>query len=106
MPIKWSALKASEAADMVEGFLDEAVLPLECARSAAREALKLENLPEYMTQHFSRIISEIDRAIGGSHWEPVGRIRAGIQSVRDSLPSGAVKADQTKQQHGSQQKLV
>ena len=28
MPIKWSALKASEAADMIEGFLDEAVEPL------------------------------------------------------------------------------
>ncbi len=106
MPIKWSALKVSEAAGMVEGFLDEAVGPLECARSAAREALKLDNLPGYMSQHFTRIISEIDRAIGGSQWEPVGRIRAGIQSVRDNLPSGAVETDRARQQHGSQQMLV
>jgi hypothetical protein len=106
MPIKWSALKVSEAADMVEGFLDEAVESLECARNAAREALKLENLPEYMSQHFTRVISDIDRAIGGSQWEPVGRIRAGIQNVRDNLPSGAVESDRTRQQHGSQQMLV
>ncbi|MDD4984451.1 MAG: hypothetical protein PHQ43_01480 [Dehalococcoidales bacterium] len=106
MPIKWSALKVSEAADMVEGFLDEAVEPLECARNAAREALKLDNLPEYMSQHFTRVISEIDRAIGGSQWEPVGRIRSGLQSVRDNLPSGAVESDRARQQHGSQQMLV
>lgn len=106
MPIKWNALKARDAADMVEGFFNEAVEPLECARNVAREALKLDNLPEYMSQHFIRIICEIDRAIGGSKYEPVGRIRAGIQNVRDNLPSGAVDAEKAKQQHGSQQMLV
>jgi sugar-specific transcriptional regulator TrmB len=78
VPIRWRALKVSEAADRIEEQFNHAVEPLEQARTVAREALKMDNLPEYMSQHFSRIIGEIDRAIGVSQWEPVGRIRAGI----------------------------
>ena len=106
MPIRWSALKVSEAAGMVEDFLNQAIEPLECAREAAREAKKIDNLPQYIDDGFNRIIGEIDRAIGGSQWEPVGKIRAGILHVRDNIPSGAVEADQTSQKYGSTQALV
>ena len=105
MPIRWSALKVSEAAGMVEDFLNQAIEPLECAREAAKEARKIDNLPKYIDDGFNRIIGEIDRAIGGSQWEPVGRIRAGILHVRDNIPSGAVEADQIGQKYGNQQSL-
>jgi hypothetical protein len=64
--------------DMVEEYVNQAVEPLEQARIVAREALNIPNLPQYVTQHLLRVIGEIDRVIGGSQWEPVGRLKAGI----------------------------
>jgi len=106
VPIRWNTLKVTEAADMAEEFLNQAVEPLECARNVAREALKIDNLPQYISDGFNRVIGDIDRAIGGSQWEPVGRIRAGIAHVRDNIPSGAIEAEQAKLKHGSQQSLI
>jgi len=106
MPVKWSALKVSEAMDMAEEFVGQAVEPLEQARIVATEARNIPNLPQYVDQHLVRIIGEIDRAIGGSQWEPVGRLKAGIQSVRDSLPDGAVDEEKKRLETGSQLSLV
>ena len=106
MPIKWSPLKVAAAMDMVEEYINQAVEPMEQARIIAREALNIPNLPQYVTQHLLRIIGEIDRAIGGSQWEPVGRLKAGIQSVRDSLPDGAVDEEKKRLENGSQLSLV
>ena len=106
MPIKWSALKVSEAIDMVEEFVNQAGEPLEQARIVAREARNILNLPQYVDQHILRIIGEIDRAIGGSQWEPVGRLKGGIQSVRESLPEGAVDEERKKLESGNQLSLV
>jgi hypothetical protein len=106
MPVKWSALKVSEAMDMVEEFVDQAFEPLEQARIVATEARNIPNLPQYVDQYLVRIIGEIDRAIGGSQWEPVGRLKAGIQSVRDSLPEGAVEEERKRLESGNQLSLV
>ena len=106
MPIKWSALKVIEAMDMVESYVNQAIEPLEQARNAVKEARDIPNLPQYVDQHLIRIISEIDRAIGGSQWEPVGRLIAGIQSVRDSLPDGAVEEEKKKLESGNQLSLT
>ena len=106
MPIKWSALMVSEAITMVEEFVDQAVEPLEQARIVACEARNIPNLPQYVDQHLLRIIGEIDRAIGGSQWEPEGRLKAGIQSVRESLPDGAVEDERKRLESGSQLSLV
>jgi hypothetical protein len=106
MPIKWSPLMVSEAMDMVEEYVNQAVEPLEQARIVAREARNIPNLPQYVDQYLVRIIGEIDRSIGGSQWEPVGRMKAGIQSVRESLPDGAVKDEKKKLESGSQLSLV
>ncbi len=106
MPVKWSALKVNEAMDMVEEFVDQVVEPLEQARIVAREARNIPNLPQYVDQYLVRIIGEIDRAIGGSQWEPVGRLKAGIQSVRESLPDGAIEDEKKRLESGSQLSLV
>ena len=106
MPVKWSALKVSDATDMLEEYVNQAVEPLEQARIVAREARNIPNLPQYVDQHLVRIIGEIDRAIGGSQWEPVGRLKAGIQSVRDSLPDGVVEDERKRLESGSQLSLV
>jgi len=106
VPIRWSALKVSEAADRIEEFVKQAAEPLEQARTAAREALKIANLPQYIDQDLTRIISEIDRAIGGSQFEPIGRIRAGIESIRKDLPESSVKDERESAKHGSTQSLI
>ena len=106
MPIKWSALKVSDAMAMLEEYVNQAVEPLGQARIVAREARNIPNLPQYVDQHLLRIIGEIDRAIGGSQWEPVGRLKAGIQSVRESLPDGAVDEEKKRLESGSQLSLV
>jgi len=106
MPVKWSTLRVSEAMDMVEEFVGQAVEPLEQARIVAQEARNIPNLPQYVDQYLVRIIGEIDRAIGGSQWEPVGRLKAGIQSVREALPDGAIEEERKKLESGSQLSLV
>jgi len=106
MPIKWSPLKVAEAMDMLEDCINQAVEPLEQARIVAREARNIPNLPQYVDQHIGRIIGEIDRVIGGSQWEPVGRLKAGIQSVRETLPDGAVEDERKRLESGSQLSLV
>ena len=106
MPIKWSPLMVSEAMDMVEEYVNQTVEPLEQARIVASEARNIPNIPQYVDQYLVRIISEIDRAIGGSQWEPDGRLKAGIQSVRESLPDGAVEEERKRIENGSQLSLV
>ena len=106
MPVKWSALMVNEAMDMVEEYVNQAVEPLEQVRIIAGEARNIPNLPQYVDQHLVRIIGEIDRAIGGSQWEPVGRLKAGIQSVRESLPDGAIEDEKKRLESGSQLSLV
>ena len=106
MPVKWSALMVNEAMDMVEEFVDHVVEPLEQARIVVSEARNIPNLPQYVDQYLVRIIGEIDRVIGGSQWEPIGRLKAGIQSVRESLPDGAIDEERKKLESGSQLSLV
>ena len=106
MPVKWSALMVNEAMDMVEEFVGQAIEPLEQARIVTTEARNIPNLPQYVDQHLARIIGEIDRVIGGSQWEPVGRLKAGIQSVRESLPDGAIDEERKRIENGSQLSLV
>ena len=106
MPIRWSALRVSEAMAMAEEFINQAVEPLEQARIVAQEARKIDNLPQYIDQGLTRLIGEIDRAIGGSSWEPTGRLRSSIEGVRKDLPSGTIEAEQAELKHGSQQSLI
>jgi hypothetical protein len=106
MPIRWSALKVSGAADKIEELIKQAAEPLEQIRIVAREARKLPNLPQYMDSEFGRIVGEVDRAIGGSQWEPTGRLRAGIKGIWKNLPDGAVKAESDAAKHGATQSLI
>ena len=100
MPIKWNPLKVNESMDKVEEQVNQVIEPLEQARLAAREALNIPNLPQYVTQHINRIIGDIDQAIGGSHWNQTGRLMAGIQSVRNDLPKEAIEEEKKKLESG------
>ena len=96
MPIKWSAVKVSEAMDMAEEFVNQADEPLEQAKIVATEARKIANLPRYLDQHLIRLIGDIKR---------VDYVKAAIKSVRNSLPDGALEAQQRSVENGSQATL-
>ena len=111
MPIKWNALKVSEAADKIEEFVKQAAEPLEKARDVAKEANNLPDLPQYMTQDFNSILMEIERVTGGErswgdedHYD--GSIQRNIDRLRGDIPKDALQSEQTSRKHGSTQSLI
>ncbi|MFW6118163.1 MAG: hypothetical protein ACOC6R_01550 [Chloroflexota bacterium] len=104
MPIRWSAMRVSEAADMMEKHISAAVEPLECAREVAKAALEIESLPGYMEQRIYSFLSEIDRAIGtGSHR---GNLMGKLQDIRDNLPKADLEAEKKASSYGEMKSLV
>ena len=97
MPIKWSALRVSEAMDMVEEFISQADEPLEQAKIVANEARNIVNLPQCLDQRLVRLIIDIER---------IDYIRNSIKAVRNELPDGAVEAEKKTESHGRQPVLV
>ena len=97
MPIKWSALRVSEAMDMVEEFISQADEPLDQAKIVANEARNIVNLPQYLDQRLVRLIIDIER---------IDYIRNSINAVRNELPDGAVEAEKKSESLGRQPALV
>jgi len=97
MPIKWSAIKVSEAMDMVEEFIKEADLPLFQAKIVATEARKIANLPGYMDDRLCRLIGDIER---------IDNTKESIKAVRNAIPEGAIEAEQERGKHGTTQLLI
>ena len=106
MPIKWSAMRVMEAADMLEKHINAAVEPLECAREVAKAALGIPNLPGYVEQRIAGLLGEIERALGGTPAEPVGRLRARLQSIQDSVPKDDLEAERKTSSYGDRVSLV
>ncbi len=110
MPIRWSALKVSEAAGIIEEYINQAAEPLEQAHIVALEARKIENLPQYIEQALNSILTEIERVTGGEvSWSKEhqdGSIKRAIDRLRADIPKDALKADQSSQKYGSQLSLV
>ncbi|MEN8614776.1 hypothetical protein ABFB09_05795 [Dehalogenimonas sp. THU2] len=97
MPIKWSALKVSEAMDMVEEFIDQAAEPLEQARLVAIAARGIADIPQYIDERLAHLTSSIGR---------IDYIRSSIKAVRESLPNGAVADELQRIESGAQLVLV
>ena len=97
MPIKWSALRVSEAMDMMEEFISQADEPLDQAKIVANEARNIVNLPQYLDQRLVRLIIDIER---------IDSIKNSINAVRNELPDGAVEAEKKSESHGRQPVLV
>ncbi|MBT9148363.1 MAG: hypothetical protein DDT32_02135 [Syntrophomonadaceae bacterium] len=97
MPIRWSALKVSEAMDKVEHQVNLAEVFLSEAKSVAGRAKGIENLPKYLDQDLDRLIFTIKR---------LDEVKAAIESVRKSIPDGAIEAERKRLRRGSQQSLI
>ncbi|MFC2071224.1 hypothetical protein ACFLUU_00690 [Chloroflexota bacterium] len=97
MPIKWSALRVSEAMDMAEEYIDQAAEPLDQAKIVANEARNIVNLPQYLDQRLVRLIIDIER---------MDSIKNSINAVRNELPDGAIESEKKSASHGRQPALV
>ncbi len=106
MPIRWSALKVSEAASMIEEVLSRAREPLEDARVIIRETRTIPELPMYITQDLDRLQGKIDDCLGGTQWQPDGWMKKFIEAIREDIPTGAIQSDENKAKYGSTPALV
>ena len=97
MPIKWSAVKVSEAMDGVEQQVLLADQFIAEAKVKAEEARKIADLPSYMDDCLCRLIDQIQR---------IDNVKGAITSVRNSIPDGAIEAEQARGKHGSTQSLM
>ena len=98
MPIKWSAIKVSEAMDEIELQLIAAQPFIDTALAKAGEARKIPHLPLYIEDRLNRLIYDIENKFG--------RLKATITSVRESIPDGAIEAERESNKHGSTQSLM
>jgi hypothetical protein len=97
MPIKWSAVKVGEAMDEVERQINLAEAFLAEAKAKAGAARGIASLPQYVGQRLIRLIGDIER---------IDSVRSGIDTVRKSIPSGAIEAEQERLKKGNQQPLI
>ncbi len=97
VPIRWSALRVSEAMDMVEEFVSQATEPLEQTKIVANEARNIANIPQYLDQRLMRLIIDIER---------IDYIRTAITAVRRDLPDEAIETERNSESHGRQPVLV
>jgi hypothetical protein len=98
MPIKWSAVKVSEAMDMVELQLSCAQPFIDQALATVQEARRIPNLAGYMDDRLGRVEYDIK--------EKFNRIKAGVESVRNAIPEGATEEERARLKHGSTQSLM
>ncbi len=97
MPIKWSAVKVSEAMDEVEAQVSLADQFIADAKTKAEASQKIANLPEYIDQRLRRLLGDIER---------IDRIKGSIKAVREAIPDGAIEAERGITKHGSTQTLM
>ncbi len=97
MPIRWSALKVSEAMNRVDALLNEAEPILEKAGQIILDAERIPNLPDYMLQRLGGVRFELERAIQAP--------RHRVTAVRKSIPDGAVEAERDQLKAGRQENL-
>ena len=97
VPIKWSAVKVSEAMDGVERQINLAGSFLAEAKVKAEAARNIDDLPQYVDQRLVHLISQIER---------IDNIKDAIEAVRKSIPDGAIEAERERLKNGSQQSLI
>lgn len=85
MAIKWSAVELSEKMDNVERQLSLAEAFLAEAEKLAIEAKGINGLPQYALHPLETLIG---------HIRGRSELRTIIQGARDSIPKGAIEAEQ------------
>ena len=97
MPIKWSAVKVSEAMDEVEAQVVLADQFIAEAKAKAEAAKKIKALPQYIEQRVTRLVDQLDR---------MDNIKRAIESIRNDIPEGSIEAEREAGKHGTTQSLM
>ena len=97
MPIKWSAVKVSEAMDGVEQQVSLADQFIAEAKAKAEAARNIANLPSYMDDRLVRLITQLER---------IDNAKEAIKAVRNAIPDGAIEAERENTKHGNTQSLM
>ena len=97
MPIKWSAVKVSEAMDRVEQQVFLADQFIAEARVRVAQAQRIANLPQYIDQRLSRLDDQLGR---------LEYIKQAITKVREDIPAQAIETERESTKHGSTQSLM
>ena len=98
MPIKWSAVKVSEAMDKVEAQVNLAQQFIDEAHKPAKEATSIPNLPQYMEHS----LKGVQYALEGT----ISSIRREISRVRADIPDGAIEAERGRTKYGTKHPLM
>ena len=106
MRIRWDPMQVMDAADDLERQVAKIVKPLQRASATAEKAKTIPNLPDYVKQHLTSVMFDIERVIGGVertgyNWEDgksqpykyitEGSLQRGIEALRKQVPEGALK---------------
>ena len=97
MPIKWNALAVSEAMDALEQQVNLAWQFIGEAEVKAKEAYKVPNVPDYITQAIDGVLRKIDQ---------YKSVMGYIQKVRERIPADALEAERKKLSYGKPQTLI
>jgi len=87
MPIRWNALQLSRAMDDVEDLVNRAQTFLDEARDKAMEATRIPNLPNYMLDHLTGFIYNLERT---------KTIKSAISRVRQHIPKDVLEKEEQK----------
>lgn len=94
MRIRWDPVQVSEAADVIEGYINQIVKPLQKAKAAAIAAEQIPKLPDYVKYSFRSFVGEVERAIGGTHsWDNhqyEGVLKSRVATIRRGIPKDAL----------------
>ena len=108
MPIKWSGLQVLDAMDVVEKFINQTIEPLRQALAATEESATIPNLPDYMKYRILRLSNELKRITGGIIYghQFQSQLISSIETIRDSIPKEALKAEKAREKAGKQDTLI
>jgi len=98
VPIKWSAVKVSEATDELDQLIDALGMKLWQAREKAQELRQIPNLPGYIDQPTASIILKV----ANFH----EYLKGYIERMRQRIPADALEKERESLKYGSQQSLV
>jgi len=98
MPIKWSAVRVSEAVDEIEELTKSMGATLWQIREKAQELRQIPSLPGYIDQPTATMTFKVDNFNG--------YLKGYIERIRNLIPKDALEDERKALEYGSQQSLI
>jgi len=98
VPIKWSAVKVSEATDELDQLVDALGMSLALIREKAKDIRQIPNIPGY-----------IDDPTASMTWKVANfyeYLKGYIERMRQRIPADALEKERKALEYGNQQSLM